>query len=128
MVGLGALACAAGAAAALVALSAGSAAAPSQWVGRDAANGAQFSLMQRTMTVTLSPSSRVRRFAGQSVRASCVSQLARDNGVALTVRWAPKSHTLRVHFRADVGPAPVYCSVDTASLKAHSYHVEAVLR
>jgi hypothetical protein len=95
--------------------------------GRDDVNGATFSLSGTTLTVTVSPSSRVRAFAGQLVRANCVSQRAHDSGIARTVRWTPRSRTLRVHFGKDVGSAPIFCSIDSASLTQRSYHAAAVL-
>lgn len=95
--------------------------------GRDGANGATFSLSGPTLIVTINPSSPVRAFAGQLVRANCVSQRAHDSGIARTVRWTPRSRVLRVHFGDSVEPAPIFCSIDTASLTQRSYHAEAVL-
>jgi hypothetical protein len=96
--------------------------------GSDRAHGARFSLSGRTLTVTLSATSNVRRFAGQRVRADCVSQLKAGDGVARTVRWPAGRRRLVVRFAAGAGAAPVFCSVDTASLRARSYHIDAVLK
>ncbi|MEA2220186.1 MAG: hypothetical protein QOJ35_2812 [Solirubrobacteraceae bacterium] len=96
--------------------------------GSDRKHGARFSLSGRTLTVTLSATSNVRRFAGQRVRADCVSQLKAGDGVARTLRWPAGSRRLVVRFAAGAGSAPVFCSIDTASLRARSYHIDAVLR
>jgi len=95
--------------------------------GRDRANGARFVLAARMLTVTLSRGSRARRLAGQSVRAACVAQRASGDGVARTVSWPAGSRTLRVRFSGAAGGAPVFCSVDTASLQGRTHHIDAVL-
>lgn len=96
--------------------------------GRDHGRGARFALSGRVLTVTLTRTSSVRGFAGQRVRAECGSQRRLGAGTARSVRWPAGSRTLKVRFRAGAGPAPVFCSVDTASLTARSYHAEAVLK
>jgi hypothetical protein len=121
---------AAGLAAAAVAVGfavAGAAAAPTI-SGRDREHGARFVVAGRLLTVTLNATSSVRGFAGKRVRAECGSQRRLDAGAVRTARWPAHSHTFRVRFNAGTGPAPVFCSVDTASLSARSYHSEAVLR
>lgn len=99
----------------------------SQLSGTDRAHRAEFVLTGNTLTVTLASGSGVVGLAGQSVRANCVSQRAHNSGVARTLDWRPRSRRLRVRFSAKVGAAPVFCSIDTASLIDRSYHVEAVL-
>lgn len=96
--------------------------------GRDRAHGARFSLSDKTLTVTLRKTSNVRRFAGQRVRAECGSQRSLSSGTAGTVRWPAGRRTLTVRFRSGAGAAPVFCSLDTASLQARSYHAEATLK
>jgi len=95
--------------------------------GRDRANGARFVLRARVLTVTLNRGSRVRGLAGQSVQAACAAQRASGNGVARTVSWPAGSRTLRVRFSGAAGGAPVFCSVDTASLQGRTHHIDAVL-
>ena len=95
--------------------------------GHDRAHGARFSLNGRTLTVTLTQRSTVRGFAGQMVRVDCVSQRRSGNGVARTLRWPAPSRTIKVRFRAGAGSPPLFCSVDTASLRDRSYHADAVL-
>jgi hypothetical protein len=95
--------------------------------GQDRAGGARFSLNGRVLTVTLGERSSVRAFAGQTVRADCVSQRRSADGVGQTVRWPARSRSLQVRFRSGAGSAPVFCSIDTASLRDRSYHAEAVL-
>ena len=96
--------------------------------GRDRAHGAHFTLSGKTLTVMLSKTSNVRRFAGQRVRAECGSQRSMSRATARTVRWPAGRRTLTVRFRTAAGAAPVFCSVDTASLRARSYHTEATLK
>jgi hypothetical protein len=96
--------------------------------GSDRGHGARFSLTGRTLTVTLSRTSNVRGIAGQKVRATCVSQRRAGDGPARTLRWPSSRRTLKVHFAASAGAAPLFCSVDSASLRGRTFHLEAVLR
>ena len=96
--------------------------------GSDRGHGARFSLTVRTLTVTLSRTSNVRRIAGQKVRATCVSQRRAGDGPARTLRWPSTSRTLKVRFASSAGAAPVFCSVDSASLRGRTFHLQAVLR
>ncbi len=96
--------------------------------GRDRARGARFSLRSRTLTVRLSPRSDARGLAGQQVLAACVAQARQGDGAKRRLRWPARTRALTVRFRTDAGQAPLFCSIDTASLSGRTYHLEAVLR
>jgi len=96
--------------------------------GRDDARRVLFLLAGQTLTVTLGATSDVRGFAGQIVRVQCASQLRPGPGQARTTHWPPGARSLEVRLGGDLGASPIFCSVDTASLRERSLHTEAILR
>lgn len=96
--------------------------------GRDRHHDARFTLRSTTLTVTLGARSRSRGIAGRRVRVDCASQRRLGDGVARTVRWPSRRRRLRVRLPSSAGKTPVFCSIDSTSLRGRVYHLEAVLR
>ncbi len=83
--------------------------------GRDREHGARFSLIARTLTVTLDRTAKTRGLVGRVVRVECAQPLRAGDGPERTPRWPARRRSLKVVLPSSPGSGPVFCSVVTAS-------------
>ena len=95
--------------------------------GRDHAHGARFSMTSKTLTVTLTRPSDVRRVAGAMIGVNCVSRRPPANGAFALERWPAHSRRLVVYGFGVEGPRPVRCAVDVAEPDRRAFHIAALL-